>query len=76
MNDVKAGCVEAAADKGVLEVNDEMAALVTTFGRVFEREVVELDVRDGGAVSEAILELENEAKGMSDWPRAPLAYSF
>jgi lipoyl(octanoyl) transferase 2 len=70
LTDVKAGCVEVAAGK-VVDVGDEMGALVGSFGRVFEREMVRLDTGDGGAVSEAILELEKEADGMGDWHRKP-----
>ena len=53
----------------------EIPALVETFGRVFGREMVELEVEKGDEVNDAILELEGLARDMErsvPVPSAPL----
>jgi lipoyl(octanoyl) transferase 2 len=71
LTDVRAGSIQSATGKSVL-VEEEMPALVDTFGRLFERNMVPLDVENEGELGLAIKEVEAEAQQAGDWLRAPL----
>ena len=71
LNDVKAGCVEDAVGRDV-RIEDVIPGLVNAFGRVFERDMVKMDIEAGGAITEAILELENEARKVGGCLKGPL----
>ena len=65
--DVRAGSIAGRSVKKAEEevtVAGEIPALVETFGRVFGREMVELEVEKGDEVNDAILELEGLARDM------------
>lgn len=58
--EVKAGSVEVAKGGKEVDVEGEIAGLVSRFGRVFGREVVAMDLNGEGEMGEAILALEEE----------------
>ena len=68
--DVKAVSVESELQKPV-DINKEVSGIVETFGGIFERDMVKLDLESGGEISEAILTLENQATQAGDWVEAP-----
>jgi len=70
LDDVKAGCVEIAAKRKV-EVADEIPRLVDVFGRLFQRDMVEIDVDAEEEVGEAVIALEEEARQAGDWSKTP-----
>ena len=68
--DVKAVSVESELRKPV-DINEEVSGIVETFGDIFERSMVKLDLESGGEIPEAILALENQATQAGDWLEAP-----
>ncbi|PCH33255.1 lipoyltransferase [Wolfiporia cocos MD-104 SS10] len=71
--DVKAGCI-ANATSGVkrdVTMEGEINGIVARFGRAYEREIAKLDLGDGGAIAQAIQEVEEEARNAAEWLRAP-----
>ena len=70
LTDVKAVSVESELQKPV-DINEEVSKIVETFGDIFERSMVKLDLKSGGEISEAILALENHATQAGDWQKAP-----
>ena len=70
LTDVKAVSVESELQKPV-DINEEVSGIVETFGDIFERSMVKLDLESGGDISEAILALENHASQAGDCLKAP-----
>ena len=70
LTDVKAVSVEGELQKPV-DIDEEVPRIVETFGDIFERSMVKLDLGSGGEISEAILTLENHATQAGDWQKAP-----
>ena len=68
--DVKAVSIESKLQKPV-DINKEALGIVETFGDIFERSMVKLDLEAGGEISEAILALENDAEQAGGWLEAP-----
>ena len=54
-----------------VDIDEEVSGIVETFGDIFERSMVKLDLESGGELSEAILALENHATQAGDWIEAP-----
>ncbi|KAJ3557832.1 hypothetical protein NM688_g1259 [Phlebia brevispora] len=72
--DVKAGCIADASKKAGDEevtVDGEIQGLAERFGRVFGRDVRELDVDHEEEIGEAIRSLEATAHAQGKWLRAP-----
>ncbi|KAG6891090.1 hypothetical protein C0995_014180 [Termitomyces sp. Mi166 len=67
---VNAGSIETARSK-VVRVEDEVFGLVSRFGRLYEREVIPMVLKDEGEIGEAIARLEEEAKRAGSWPTTP-----
>ena len=67
---MKAVSVESELRKPV-DINEEVSKIVETFGDIFERSMVKLDLESGGEISDAILALENHATQAGDWQKAP-----
>ncbi|KAF8816456.1 chloroplast lipoate protein ligase [Phlegmacium glaucopus] len=70
--DVKAVSVETKLQKPV-DVNKEVSGIIETFGDIFNRRMVRLDLEAGGEIEQAILALEKDAEQGRDWPVAPRA---
>ncbi|KAJ2919329.1 hypothetical protein MD484_g1101, partial [Candolleomyces efflorescens] len=70
LDDVKAGSIESATGKTVA-LQDEIPGLVQRFGRLYEREMVPLDLSQANSTTEAILALEREASEMGSYAKAP-----
>jgi len=68
--DVKAASVESELQKPV-DIKEEVSGIVETFGDIFERSMVKMDLESGGEISEAILALENHATQAGGWLEAP-----
>ncbi|TFK93015.1 chloroplast lipoate protein ligase [Polyporus arcularius HHB13444] len=75
LTDVRAGCIAEAAKQetttNAITVAGELPALISRFGRVFGRDVVELDVSADGEVEEAIRATQREAVEAGPWPQIP-----
>ncbi|KAG2023147.1 chloroplast lipoate protein ligase [Coprinopsis cinerea AmutBmut pab1-1] len=71
LDDVRAGSIEGASGKA-LTVEGEMPGLIERFGRLYERDMVTLDLTEDSPINRAILVLEEEASAMGSWNRAPL----
>lgn len=72
--DVKAGCIadaSSAVEASEVTVDGEIGGLVKRFGRLFERDMVELDMSPGEEVVDAIRAAEEEARLLGDWPPRP-----
>ncbi|KAJ3768925.1 hypothetical protein FB446DRAFT_649560 [Lentinula raphanica] len=69
--DVKAGSIEGVRGRPI-SVKDEISALVERFGRMYEREMVELNPDSEGEVGQAILEVEEEARRAGPWASKPI----
>ncbi|KAG5636567.1 hypothetical protein H0H81_007619, partial [Sphagnurus paluster] len=69
---VKAGSVETATCNAVT-VEDEIPGLVNRFGRLYEREVVQMKPEEEGEIGEAIAEMEELALRAGSWPTTPRA---
>ncbi|KAF9270551.1 lipoyltransferase [Marasmius fiardii PR-910] len=73
---VKAGSIEGAlqsrnrAQEG-MSVAMEIPNLVSRFGEVFGREMVELNLEKGGEIEEAIQSVQSEVTELSEWSREP-----
>lgn len=70
LDGVKAGSIESATGKEV-SVEGEIPGLVERFGRLYERDMVPLDLSESNPTTEAILALEKEASAMGAWATAP-----
>ena len=77
LTDVRAGCIAGAAKSEMASsrviVAGELPALTSRFGRVFGRDMVELDVMADGEVEEAIRATEKDAIEAGTWPHTPVA---
>lgn len=74
LTDVKPGCIaEATKPDASITVTGELPGLIARFGRIFERDMVELDVGANGEVEEAIRAIEREARERGSWPHAPVS---
>lgn len=71
LEDVKAGSIESSCGKS-LSVEEEIPGLVQRFGRLYEREMIPLDVTAESPVTSAILALEREVALLGSWNKAPL----
>lgn len=72
---VKAGCIADARTKQSpknISVGTEVGGIVNRFGRIFEREVIKLNVDVDGEMEAAIREVEVDAKEAGDWVPAPI----
>lgn len=67
---VKAGSVETVKQEEVI-VEDEISGLASRFGKMYEREVVRMEVEQEGEMGEAIAAVEEEAMRAGSWPPAP-----
>ncbi|KAJ3549280.1 hypothetical protein NMY22_g947 [Coprinellus aureogranulatus] len=70
LDGVKAGSIEGATGKEV-SIEGEIPGLVERFGRMYERDMVPLDISESNPAAEAILALEREASAMGAWAAAP-----
>ncbi|EDR15110.1 uncharacterized protein LACBIDRAFT_300933 [Laccaria bicolor S238N-H82] len=70
LDDVKAGSIETAKGAAV-GIEKEMAGLAEWFGRTYEREMMELDVKEEEEIGKAILALEKEAQALGNWNSTP-----
>jgi len=64
--------VETATAKST-GVEDEILGLISRFGRLYERDIVQMKLEDEGEIGEAITAVENEAARMGPWPTVPIA---
>lgn len=70
LDNVQATSIETA--KGAKVSMDEVVGpLVATLGRIYEREMVPLDIDEGGSAEEGIQELEKIARESGAWQREP-----
>lgn len=70
LDGVKAGSIEGATGKKV-SLEDEIPGLVERFGRLYERDMVPLDLSESSPTTKAILALEKQASRMGKWATAP-----
>ena len=70
LHDVKAGSIENASGKKVT-VDEVVPGMVAALERVYERNVVPLDLDGTGEVGEAIFSVEAEALKAGAWPETP-----
>ncbi|KAJ3908179.1 hypothetical protein F5879DRAFT_938555 [Lentinula edodes] len=69
--DVKAGSIEGVQGRPI-SLKDEIPALVERFGKLYEREMVEMDVKNEGEIGQAILEMEEDARRSGSWATEPI----
>ncbi|KAJ4476593.1 hypothetical protein J3R30DRAFT_3292249 [Lentinula aciculospora] len=69
--DVKAGSIEGVEGRPN-SLKDEVSALVERFGRLYEREMIEMDPSHEGEIGEAILAMEEDALLAGSWARKPI----
>ncbi|GBE78492.1 chloroplast lipoate protein ligase [Sparassis latifolia] len=72
--DVKAGCIADAVkkDSSTITVEGEIEGLVERFGRVFQREMIKMDVNLAGIdLMGAIRAVEEDAEGAGGWLAGP-----
>jgi hypothetical protein len=55
-----------------ITVGEVIPPLVETFGRIYGKEMEEMDLEREGEVGELIRELEEEAIAMGEWTKQPL----
>ncbi|KIJ42414.1 hypothetical protein M422DRAFT_171237, partial [Sphaerobolus stellatus SS14] len=72
LTDVKAACISEAAGRDV-SVQDDLTAFIPVISRVFDRELLALDLSQEGTVELSIRELEQEAEQCKPWPTTPLS---
>ncbi|KAG6812062.1 hypothetical protein H0H92_004593 [Tricholoma furcatifolium] len=70
LSGVRAGSVETALSKAV-DIDAEMDDLAGRFGRLYEREVIPMDISKEGEMGEAIALLETEAIQAGPWATVP-----
>lgn len=68
--DVKAGSVETAKSKEI-NIHEEIPGLLSTFGRLLEREFLPINLAQEGEIGEAIVAAEQAALKAGDWAKAP-----
>jgi len=69
--DVKAECMENAMGEPIT-VGEVIPPLVETFGRIYGKDMEEMDPEREGEIGELIRELEEEAIAMGEWAKEPL----
>ena len=69
--DVKAECMENVMG-GPITVGEAIPPLVETFGRIYGKEMGEMDPEREGEIGELIRELEEETITMGGWSKEPL----
>ena len=76
LTDVKAGSIakfsKTGGDRSSISVVTELPGLISRFGRIAERELVELDVSERGEVEDAIRATEQDAVEMGPCSRIPV----
>ncbi|PIL30903.1 hypothetical protein GSI_07072 [Ganoderma sinense ZZ0214-1] len=76
LTDVKAGSIakfsKTGGDPSSISVAAELAGLISRFGRITGRELVELDVSERGEVEDAIRTAEHDAVKIGPWSRIPV----
>jgi len=73
---VKAGCIADAtkkAERATVDVDGQIEALVERFGRMYERDVVQLDPKAEGEIGTLIMAIEDEARNAGSWLHEPLS---
>ncbi|KAI8983380.1 lipoyltransferase [Trametes punicea] len=74
--DVKAGCIAHAIKLRTaidsITVANELPGLIQRFGRVYEREMVPLDLSAQGEAENAVLEAELVSRNQGPWNRTPV----
>ena len=71
LTDVKAECMENAT-REPLSVSEVIPPLVDTFGRMYGKDMEEMDPESEGEIGELIREVEEEAVAMGEWAKEPL----
>jgi len=71
LDNVKATSIETTK-RGDVTMEEVVRPLVTTMGRIYEREMIELDISGGGSVEKAIQELEKIAEEGGAWQTEPI----
>lgn len=69
--DVKAGCMENAMGESIT-VGEVIPPLVETFGRIYGKDMEEMDLEREGEIGELIRELEEEAIAAGEWTKEPV----
>ena len=69
--DVKAECMENAMGEPIT-VGEVIPPLVETFGRIYGKDMEDMDLEREGEIGELIRELEEEVVAMGEWTREPL----
>ncbi|OBZ79770.1 putative lipoyltransferase 2, mitochondrial [Grifola frondosa] len=76
LTDVKAGCIADATKnsnaQASISVEGEVPGLVSCFGRVYERDMVQMDLSGEGEIEDAIRAVEEAARAAGPWLRAPM----
>jgi len=68
---VNAGSIENVMSKPV-HIEQEVSGLANRFGRLYEREMVQLDTAEAGELGEMVKVVEETAAVAGPWPRAPI----
>ena len=71
LTDVKAECMENATGEPI-SVSEVIPPLVDTFGRMYGKDMEEMDPESEGEIGELIREVEEEAVAMGEWAKEPL----
>ncbi|KAE9399265.1 lipoyltransferase [Gymnopus androsaceus JB14] len=69
--DVRAGSIEGVKGRPI-SLKDEIPGLVELFGKLYEREMVEMDTSNEGELGQAVQEMEEEARRVGSWATAPI----
>ncbi|KAI0733955.1 chloroplast lipoate protein ligase [Fomitopsis betulina] len=69
--DTKAGCVADASSASEVTVRAEIGGLVARFGQQFQRDMLQLEMDEGGEMVEEICAVEEEARLAGNWPQGP-----
>ncbi|KAL0576569.1 hypothetical protein V5O48_005401 [Marasmius crinis-equi] len=77
---VRAGSIEGALGgqnraRESMTVAAEIPSLADRFGKNFGREMVEMDLSEGGEIVDAINEMEEHAAQLGKWPTEPVEYT-
>ncbi|KAI9059628.1 lipoyltransferase [Trametes sanguinea] len=76
LEDVKAGCIANAVKPDVspdsITVRNELPGLIARFGRLYERDMLPLDISGGGEVENAVREAEIVSRTQGPWHRTPV----
>ncbi|KAJ3980161.1 hypothetical protein F5890DRAFT_761962 [Lentinula detonsa] len=69
--DVRAGSIEGVEGRPI-SLMDEIPVLIERFGKLYEREMVEMDPNNEGEIGRAILEVEEIARQAGPWATEPI----